>query len=492
VIDKLKQLARSSLVYGLGNYGVKLVGFLLIPVYTRYLSPADYGVMALVSTFGQALFIFLNLGQSTALFRFYYEDDTAAGRQRVIAGSLWIVILISLPVALLALGAARPTAQALLGDAGLYPLVLIGVLTVACRQVLRLPFAVLRADERDTEYAAWSIARTALSAGLAIGLVVGLHLGVRGVLLGALVAEAVCCLVLLPRIVGALRVGWAGKEMREQLTFGLALVPGAMAGFVLELSDRFFLRHYGSLGEVGLYSLGYRFGEIMSFVVAAVQLAWPQFVFSNRRSPQAKALYSYATTYYLGGMLFLGLGLSMLAPEVIRIMAAPAFQRAAIVVPLITLAYLCEGLCYVGTIGIMLQRRPLVRSAAVAVAAAANIGLNFLLIPRYGMLGAAVATLLGFTLQALIQIAVALRYYPIPYQWHRFVRLGGLSAALYVASTFVPPASLPVAVMTKLLILASFPAILWITGLFEEAEVERVRRVGSGLRKRLVPSRAGT
>src|SRR6185436_5193303 len=160
------------MIYGLGNYGVKLVGFLLIPVYTRYLAPADYGVMALVSTFGQALFIFLNLGQSTALFRFYYEDDTPEGRERVIAGSLWITLVISTPISLLALTLSPPTARYLLGDSSMAGLVAVGVLTVACRQLLRLPFAVLRADERDTRYASWSVMRTALSAGLAIVLVV--------------------------------------------------------------------------------------------------------------------------------------------------------------------------------------------------------------------------------------------------------------------------------------------------------------------------------
>jgi O-antigen/teichoic acid export membrane protein len=492
VIDKIAQLARSSLIYGLGNYGVKLVGFLLIPVYTRYLSPADYGVMALVSTFGQALFIFLNLGQSTALFRFYYDDDTAAGRQRVIAGSLWIVILVSTPLAIIALVLSRPTAGALLGEGTFAPLVAIGILTVVCRQVLRLPFAVLRAEERDTRYAAWSIARTALSAGLAVTFVVGFHMGVRGVLLSALAAEAICCLILLPDIVGALRVGWAGKEMREQLTFGVSLVPGAMSTFALDLSDRFFLRHYGSLGEVGLYSLGYRFGEIISFVVSAIQLAWPQFVFSNRRSPHAQRLYSYATTYWFAGMLFLCLGISVLAPEAIRLMAAPAFHRAAIVVPLVALAYLAEGLCYVGTIGIMLQKRPLVRSAAVAAAAIVNTVLNVLLIPRYGMLGAAWATFIGFAVQAVIQVTVALRYYPIPYQWARMGKLLGLAGVLYGAGFFVGPASLPVAVATKACMVLSYPALLWLTGFFEEAEMARARQVRAGLLKRLAPSRVET
>ena len=492
MIEKLRQLARSSLIYGLGNYGVKLVGFLLIPVYTRYLTPTDYGVMSLVSTFGQGLFIFLNLGQSSALFRFYYEDDTPAGRERVIAGSLWIAIIVSLPLALLALVVAKPTSGALLGSTAFASLVVISVLTVACRQLLRLPFAVMRANDHDTHYATWAVVRTALSAGLAVGMVVGLHMGVLGVILSALLAEAVCCLVLLPRMVRALRVGWAGKELRQQLTFGLSLVPGAMAGFTLELSNRFILRHYGNLHDVGLYSLGCRFGEIVSFVVSAIQLSWPQFVFSNRRSPQAEVLYSYATTYYFGGMLFLCLALSTLAPEVIALMAAPSFQGAAIVVPLISLAYLCEGLCYVGTIGIMFQRRPLVRSAVIAIAAVATVGVNLMLIPRYGMLGAAWGTLCGFLLQATIQVSVALRYYPIPYQWSRLAKLVGLAGAVYGASFFVGGSSLAVAVASKVALLAAFPALLWVSGFFEEVEKERARHVGAGLLRWLVPSRAET
>src|SRR5437762_7845854 len=155
--DKLKQLARSSVIYGLGNYGVKVVGFLLIPIYTRYLNPSDYGIMSLVSSFGQALFIFLNLGQSTALFRFYYEDDSAAGRERVIAGSLWIVFLISTPLTLITLAASTPIASLMLGNPALAGFVAIGTVTLACCQLLRLPFAVLRATSRHTQYPTLSV-----------------------------------------------------------------------------------------------------------------------------------------------------------------------------------------------------------------------------------------------------------------------------------------------------------------------------------------------
>src|SRR5262249_16416948 len=242
----------------------------------------------------------------------------------------------------------------------------------------------------------------------------------------------------------------------------------------------------------GLYSPGYRFADMISFVVAAVQLAWPQFVFSNRRSPQAKELYSYAATYYLAGMLFLILGLSTLAPEILRVMAAPTFQRAATVVPIIALAYLCEGLCYIATIGIMLQRKPIIRSTAAIVAALTNLALNVLLIPTYGMLGAAWATLIAFMVQMILQVWVALRYYPIAYQWNRAARVLGLALAVYFVGLLVTPASLAVAVVAKALLPATFPVALWAVGFFEESELERVRQLGMGLRKRLVPSRASS
>jgi O-antigen/teichoic acid export membrane protein len=356
---------------------------------------------------------------------------------------------------------------------------------MACRAVLRLPFAVLRAKGRDVRYATWSIVRTALSAVLAIALVVGVQMGVRGVLLSALLAEAVLVVILLPMIAGVLRNGWAGPEMRAQLSFGAALIPAGLAGFVLDLSDRFFLKHYGSLDEVGLYALGYRFGEIILFVVTAVNLAWPQFVFSNRRTEGAQRLYAYATTYYVAAMLFAVLGLSMLAPEVISVMATPAFHAAAIVVPLIALSGFCEGLCSIATVGIMLRRRPLVRSGAVIVAAVVNIALNFLLIPRHGMLGAAWATLAAFVVQMTLLVYIALRYYPIPYQWGRLALLLGVAGGLYLGGVNLPFAATWATLAGKGLLIGAFPALLWGLGFFHPEERKQLEQLWGTIAKRM-------
>src|SRR5262249_5848766 len=154
-ISMLKQfrgLLGHTLIYGLGNYGIKIVGFLLIPLYTRYLAPADYGVMALVSMYTQVMFILMNLGQSTSLFRFYYEHDTDEARERVVAASIWIIILFALPLAALPFLFNQPLAQVLLGDSGLWFLMCLGTATVLCKVILRMPFAIMRAGDQSRRY----------------------------------------------------------------------------------------------------------------------------------------------------------------------------------------------------------------------------------------------------------------------------------------------------------------------------------------------------
>ena len=99
MIDKFRTLLGNTLIYGLGNYGVKLIGFLLIPLYTRYLSPSDYGVIALVAMYSQVMFVLMNLGQGFSLFRFYYDKDSDEARERVVAAAMWIVLLFALPLA---------------------------------------------------------------------------------------------------------------------------------------------------------------------------------------------------------------------------------------------------------------------------------------------------------------------------------------------------------------------------------------------------------
>lgn len=473
MLDKFKSLLGNTLIYGLGNYGVKIIGFLLIPLYTRYLSPSDYGIIALVAMFSQVMFVVLNLGQGFSLFRFYYDKDSDQARERVVAAAMWIVLLFSVPLAFLPIVFSRPLAQAILGDSGLWYLMLIGTATVLCKVLLRMPFSLMRAGDKASRYATWSVVRNGLTTFLALALVAGVHLGATGVVLSQFLADFTMCVLLTGVTFRMLRAGFHWSDIKKQLLFGLPLIPAGAAAFALDLLDRWFLKHYSSVGEVGIYSLGYRFGEILSFVVTAFQLSWPQFVFSHRKQEDAPELFAQMTSYWVALLFFMWLGLSVAAPELLRVMATPAYYGAAAVVPIVAFAQALDGLTFTVNIGVLLSKKSYLRMAAVVAAAVVNIALNFLLIPRYGMLGAAWATLVGFLVQVSVALSLSLREYWIPYHWFRVLSAIGMAIGIFLVSTQVTLSSIPLSIAVKAVLLSLYPLTLLVLGFFQREDLQR-------------------
>lgn len=496
--DKIQGLFRDAVVYGMGNYLGKAVGFCLIPVYTRYLSTADYGILALTGMFGSILFIIINMGQSSAIFRSYFDSDDPTARDSVISTGFGLLLGLSLPISLLPMFVSSEVAGLLLGDPALKWLIVLTSLATISKEFDRIPFAVMRAKRETRKYAAFSLTRTLLGILLAITLVVGFEKGVVGILISQCVTEIGLCLLLYPGILSSLKPSFSGtiasslKQSfsgtiaRDLLSFGLPFVPAGISSFLLNLSNRYFLKHYATLDEVGLYALGSRFGEIIWLLVWAFQLAWPTFLFSNRKSPTARQLYARVTTYYIAGMAFIWLGISVFAKEVITLMAAPSFHAAYRVVPLIALASLLHGVAFLGAAGISLNKKTIYYPLIVGVSALLNLALNYLWIPSYGMMGAAYAMVASFLLQCILTPAIALRFYFIPYEYGRILRIAAVCGGLFFLSGWLGDAPLSLAVSGKLLLLCLYPLLLLLMGFFLNEEFLFMRRMAGTVRSRLV------
>ena len=473
MFSRFGTLLGHTLIYGLGNYGIKVIGFLLIPLYTRYLTTADYGVMSLVSIYTQALFILVNMGQSTSLFRFYYDHDSQEERDRVIASSLWILILFSLPIASLPLLNPGRIAGWILDDSGYWYLILIGTGTVLCKVLLRMPFQMMRAADQSKKYAMWSIVRNGITTATAVVLVAVFYLQATGVVLAQFVGELTMCTVLVWPALRALRAGFHWKGIKDQLAYGLPLVPAGAAAFVLDLTDRWFIKEYYSVSEVGVYSLGYRFGEIMTFVVTAFQLSWPQFIFRNQKEENAPELYAHMATYYISFLLFLWLGLSAFSTDLIHIMATPAFYAAATIVPIIGFALVLDGMTFMVKVGILITKKTYFRTITIFIAAAINIGLNFLLIPRFGMVGAAWATLGGFLVQVVLTLFFSQRLYHVPFPWVKIGMITTGAVLTYLLAVSITFDSVFASIAFKTAVMPLYPLALLASGLFAPADVDR-------------------
>ena len=254
--------------------------------------------------------------------------------------------------------------------------------------------------------------------------------------------------------------------------FGLPLVPSALALWVNNFSDRLFLVKLAGASEVGLYSIGIRVSSAIVLLLTAFRTAWPAFAYSIRDEGEARNTYGYVLTYVLLVVCWAALALGALGPWIVHALTTPKFFSAQRVIALLAFSNAAKAGFMVVSIGIGRARRTRFNWIITGAAAIVNIALNVVLIPSYGMIGAAISTLVSFSFMFAFMAWHAQRVYPVPYQWRRVLTLIGAAAGLNVVAALAN-APLPLAV---LLVLA-YPLVLWPLGFYLPGERRRLRRL---------------
>jgi O-antigen/teichoic acid export membrane protein len=335
--------------------------------------------------------------------------------------------------------------------------------------------SLFRVEQRPVAFAIATVANVLITIGATVVLVVVFDKGATGAVVGNLLGTLVVYLVLLGYRRYQLGLTFDRTLLREMNRFGLPLVPAALMLWVINFIDRLFIAHFNGQGEVGLYSLGVRIASVIVFLMAAFQLAWPAFAYSIRDDREAKRTYSYVLTYLLLVMCWVALALAVLAPWLVDILAPKGrFDRSADVVPLLCFSVAAYAGYTVLAIGIGRARQTQYNWIVAGAAAAVNIALNLALIPPYGMMGAAVATLVAYVVLFLGMWVNSRRVYPVDYQWRRVITLAAAAGALTAVGVAV--GSLPLAIGLILL----YPLALLPLGFYQPAELARLRRLAPG------------
>ena len=463
------------MIYGLGSLLAKLLGFLLLPIYTRYLTPADYGILSLLVVTGSVADILIRVGFGSAIFRevIYRGTDESlvestalyflAGESALFLGAF---IFLSPRLSWLIFGAPA--------YAHLLSLVFIGSLLDVLDVIA---MAKLRIHERSLLYAIISVSKFLVGALLNIYFIVILRRGVEGLVISGLIQSALSAGVSLTLIISDLKPTFSIPILQRMLSFGIPLIPFGLSRLVMTYADRYFLQHYCTTAEVGLYSLGYSIAMVLNIIVGAVQTAWPAQMFAMAKKAEAERNFSRILTYYLTILGFIGLVFSVLAHEVLMIMTTPQFHRASTVVPLIVLSYLLYGAMFMTNTGLETQNKLKYMSPIIVGSAAVNLGLNYLLIPPYGMMGAAVATFIAYLFLAIVNTAVNLRLWRIPYQYDRIGKIALAWGLIYGASLLIGVPNVWLSGILKLLLLATFPLLLYGFRFYEDGELARFQQL---------------
>jgi O-antigen/teichoic acid export membrane protein len=256
------------------------------------------------------------------------------------------------------------------------------------------------------------------------------------------------------------------------LTFGLPLVPSGLAIWILTLLDRYFLKIFTTMEMVGIYSLGYRISSIMSIVVIVpFSMAWSPLMLKWQKEPNAREIYANTFRYFCIGAFFAALVLASLSKEVIMLMTTEAFHNAYKIVYFIVLAYLFHGIYMIFTTGCTIVRKTYFFAIATGIAAIMNTGLNILLIPRFEMMGAAIATVISYFCMTFILYIFSERFYHIPFDFFTFLKAGIIATGLYLAG-FIFNANLAISILVKIAILMVYFPLLLIAGVFNKKEIQ--------------------
>jgi len=471
--SEYKKIFKHSAVYGFGNLSSKIVGFVLLPVYMRFLLPSDYGVLELITVTSSILIVILNLGMNSAIFRSYFNYDEKEKKQEVISTAFFFCLLEAGVVFAILLTQSSAISNLLFGTDGFTTHIRLMIVTVFFSTAMLVPLAVLRAEERSFRYISLTVSQVVLMLVLNIYFVVVMKLGVLGVLIGTAIAGALVYIAGLASLIGKLKKTFSWNELKAMLTFGIPLVPAALANRVLTSADRYLLKYLAGLDEVGLYSLGYRISSIMLvFVVQPFMLAWPVVMFRVAREEGAKEIYRNVLTYYVLVALWIALALSVFSREIITIIAPPVYHSAYRVVPLLVLSAFFAGAFYVVSVGLNIERKTGYFPLIIGSAALVNIGANYLLIPAFGMIGAAVATAFAQLIVVIATWGISRKYYMVKYDSKRILHTAIVALFIFAVSRLFAMVELGVvyyAIVDAVLVLL-YPVFLYITGFFNEEE----------------------
>ena len=439
-----RKVLTHSFLYGASTAATVAPGLLLIPLYTRYLSLEDFGAFAVVTTYGSVLLYILDLGLATAFVRRYYTYDKAddCARMRLVSTVFWLM----LGTSMLLVGPIYLSAEALsrvfLADYAGATLVRLMTATVFASTLAVVPFSLLRVLEQPGTFFWVSALKGAGLLVVVPVLVVGLGRGVEGIFAGQLVVAVMVAGTGWLLTMRHYSFTFSVVDCRALLGMGLMFWPAMILHWVIDFSDIYFLRHFIGLDEVAVYAVGYKVAQIVFYVVLAFSIGWAPILFGILRDPDPQMVLARLFRVYLLGLVSLFYVLALLTPEIISLLGPESYARAAPVAVVLCAAYVVYGLFAFFLSAIVVTGKFQFQSIALAVGVTVNLSLNLLLIPRYGIGGAAVATLCAFGATAAVGYRFAQRLYEVPYRWREIGCIAAAAGTGYGAYVAVASAGL--------------------------------------------------
>lgn len=483
-----RQIGKSSIIYILGDFFSKGASFLLLPLYTRHLTQTEVGTVYLLQSVTAALGLLFSFGLAGAVKRFYVEFEDRREAEEYVASLWWFRLVCSGIVCAALVFLLLFVGQNVFGD--VLPLhIVLAVVAAYTRSSFDIPLGRFIIREEPLKHRTFSFFQFLTTTGLIIYLVAVRHLGVGGVLWGQVGSHALWMVVsgVIVSRRSTPRFDWT--NLNRGFRYSLPLVPHRLFQWGVSLSDRMILQSFAPLASVGLYGVGHQLGAVLSVFVTAINSAWMPRFFKTAERDDGSASYARLTTYFAVVVLGLALGLILLGPELLAVVATDSYGDSIVVLRLVAVGYVFHAGYLVNVNPLFYSKRTKFIPVVTGLAALANVGFNLALVPRHGIVAAACGAVVGYMVMSGAAYAISKRFYPIEYEYDRILLAGLVFSAAAGLGLVLPlqDAPLHVRVIVKSAMIAMYPlSLALLPGFLLGAEWQAARGVLRDFRHQLL------
>ncbi len=471
------RVVKHTSIYMFGDILRYSTSLVMLPIYTRYLTPADYGVIELLSMLLDVAAIIFGARVGQSVFRFYCMATSEADKKNIVASALLLSFLFNGVAAVTVAVLSAPLSMAIFSDHSFAHYIALFSITLFFLPLEEIPFAHIRAQQKPWLFFTFSTVKLTLQVGLNIYLVVFKEMHIEGVIYSAVISGAIMAALLtgysLPRT--GMRATVA--TCRKLFSFSLPLKIATLGSFYLAYGDRYILNIFSDLSQVGIYALGYKFGFIFTMIGwTPFERMWDSEKYAIHKKPDAKQIYQKVFLYISSAMIFFGLCISLFVKDLLKIIADPAFLSAHEIVPIIIAAYIFQAFSKYCDLGILINQKTIQIAYAEWFAVVIITVAYFTLIPAYGMHGAAWATLIGFFARFYWILHQGRQHYAMDLPWTKVSLTATLAVVIFILSLLIPD-DLVLSISLRALLVTAFIAIYFTLPILSRDEKKEIKQL---------------
>lgn len=477
MLGQLKATTKNSIIYGIGNMAGKFSGIILLPLYTKYLTIEQFGLVALYEVIFQLLSILATFGMKNSLMRYYWDKEYKDHTREMVFNSLLVIVVLSILFLTLS-GVILNTFSQLIFDTKVSPeLNIIFIVSTLIRVVADFILMLLRIQHKAGKQTLYQLIALVLTVGLTWGFIKYAGLDLVGIFLALAISNLLIILLLFPYLLRNILVKIKKDYIKEFLRYGAPLSFASLLTIILVLSDRFILNHFMDLSVVGNYSLAYKITNIIHvIVITSFMHSYVHVFYREMDKNESGRFYSKVLTYFSFVIMFMSMLIVVYSPEAIKVLSQTNtdYWSSIQLIPYLIIGVILAGIRQIIVLPLTKDKRTKVISAITIAASFLNLGLNFLLIPRFSAIGAAVSTNIA-QLFALVYLYMASRKGSIiHYEIGKIVKCFTVALVLTALSYLVNDLDLGWRLLLKTVLVLSYFLILYWLNFFEKVELESI------------------